>query len=103
MQWDPTSTKGPVAWFHMPTTDPKDKADLTPEERDLGMGAAISRRDFLNTVALGAGAALLGMPAPSSRGESGREPWHPWTGYPGEGDYALSNGNTWDVVSAAHG
>jgi spermidine dehydrogenase len=87
----------------MRSTDPAEKDDLTPEERDLGMGVSISRRDFLNTIALGAGAALLGTPAPSSRGESDKEPWHPWTGYPGVGDYARSNGNTWDVVSAAHG
>jgi spermidine dehydrogenase len=87
------------------------KNDLTPEERALGMGASITRRDFLNTVALGAGAALLGMPAPASRAQAGvgspaspgGDPWHPWTGYPGVGDYAASNGNTWDVVSTAHG
>lgn len=83
--------------------NPTARGALTPEERALGMGASITRRDFLNTVALGAGAALLGMPAPSARGESEKEPWHPWTGYPGVGDYARSNGNTWEVVSAAHG
>jgi len=90
------------------------KADLTPGERELGMGANITRRDFLNAVALGTGAALLGMPAPALRGRPDPGPmqpppadpgpqWHPWTGNPGVGDYAISNGNTWDVVSAAHG
>src|SRR5580700_10504432 len=109
----------PPTWFEasdrrMPDSIPPRKADLTPEERDLGMGAPITRRDFLNTVALGTGAALLGMPAPALRGQpvSGApsppagdpaSPWHPWTGNPGIGDYAISNGNTWDVVSAAHG
>jgi hypothetical protein len=39
------------------------KAHLASGERDLGMGANITRRDFLNAVALGTGAALLGMPA----------------------------------------
>jgi spermidine dehydrogenase len=79
------------------------KTELTPEERELGMGNPITRRDFLNTMALGAGAALLGMPAPAARAQSSDQPWHPWTGYPGVGDYARSNGNTWEVVSAAHG
>ena len=40
---------------------------LTAEERDLGMGAEITRRDFLNAVAIGTGAALLGTPAPAFR------------------------------------
>ena len=39
-------------------------SDLTPAERELGMDADITRRDFLNAVALGTGAALLGTPAP---------------------------------------
>ena len=38
--------------------------ELTAEERELGMDRDITRRDFLNTVALGTGAALLGAPAP---------------------------------------
>src|SRR5579883_56049 len=66
---------------------------LSPEERELGLGAGITRRDFLGTVALGTGAALLGMPPPSDS----------WTGFGGVGDYARCNGNTWPVVSAAHG
>src|SRR5215469_4626575 len=87
--------------------------DLTQAERELGMEADITRRDFLNAVAIGTGAALLGTPAPAQRGRPSTlpplpastpdEPWHPWTGYAGVGDYARSNGNTWEVVSAAHG
>src|SRR5579871_5924522 len=94
--------------------DDVSKVDLTPEERDLGMGTDITRRDFLNAVALGTGAALLGTPAPAFRGRPSTgplrpppadpgDPIHPWTGDPGIGDYKISNGNTWDVVSAAHG
>src|SRR3974390_3511960 len=89
------------------------RPSLRPEERDLGMGTDITRRDFLNAVALGTGAALLGTPAPAFRTRpvgplrppppDPGSPWHPWTGNPGIGDYAVSNGNTWDVVSAAHG
>jgi spermidine dehydrogenase len=92
---------------------PDSRADLTPEERDLGMDSDITRRDFLNAVALGTGAALLGSPAPAFRRRpvgplrpppaDPDSPWHPWTGDPGIGDYKISNGNTWDVVSAAHG
>src|SRR5580700_7275869 len=89
----------PPTWFEasdrrMPDSTQPRKADLTPEERSLGMGAPITRRDFLNTVALGTGAALLGMPAPAVLGQSAPgpmrappadagSPWHPWTGYPG--------------------
>jgi spermidine dehydrogenase len=95
------------------SSDNPSSPPLTPEERDLGMGADITRRDFLNAVALGTGAALLGTPAPAFRARPAGplrpppadpdSPWHPWTGNPGIGDYAISNGNTWEVVSAAHG
>jgi len=96
-------------------TDEREKdPELTAEERDLGMSIDITRRDFLNAVALGTGAALLNTPAPALRPRPGMpgplrppadpgSPWHPWTGNPGIGDYATSNGNTWEVVSAAHG
>ncbi len=85
--------------------------DLSAEERALGMDADITRRDFLNAVALGTGAALLGTPPPAHRKASDLiatppptdPPWHPWTGYGGVGDYARSNGNTWEVVNAGHG
>src|SRR5579862_88220 len=84
-------------------------APLSAEERELGMDTDITRRDFLNAAALGAGAALLTKSAPTmvracaeTRGPS-TAPWHPWTGYGGVGDYATSNGNTWPVVNAAHG
>src|SRR5437660_405598 len=83
---------------------------LSTEERDLGMDRNITRRDFINTVALGSGSSLLASAAPGwtqSRGAgetaTANAPWHPWTGYAGVGDYARSNGNTWDVVNAGHG
>ena len=98
----------------MSDTAKSPKTDLTREERALGMGSDITRRDFLNAAVLGTGAALLGMRAPGLRGQPDAgpprppspdpvPPWDPWTGYPGVGDYAISNGNTWDVVNAAHG
>ncbi|MFL5582588.1 MAG: NAD(P)-binding protein [Gemmatimonadaceae bacterium] len=63
----------------------------------LGMGEPITRRDFLNG-ALVAGAGLIAhgqLPAPASPAED-------WNGYGGVGDYRHSNGNTYEVMSAAH-
>jgi len=73
---------------------------------DLGMDAAITRRDFVNGVLVGAGAALL-WPRAAALAEStalSLEPsGSPWTGYGGVGDYRWSNGNTEAVINAAHG
>jgi spermidine dehydrogenase len=55
----------------------------------------IIRRDFLNRTLLGAGAALLNMPAPAFAADT-------YTGYAGMGDYARSNGDPWPVVEAGH-
>ena len=74
----------------------------TPEDRDLGLDRPITRRDFLNAAMVGAGAALLHQSPPALRSPPQAGPWHPWTGYGGVGDYARSNGNTWEVIQAAH-
>jgi spermidine dehydrogenase len=70
--------------------------------------ADITRRDFVGGTLVGAGAALLGMGSPaevraqtSSSKMTGLGP--EWTGPGGIGDYAHSNGNTHEVVNAAHG
>jgi spermidine dehydrogenase len=55
----------------------------------------IVRRDFLNFTLLGAGAALLKMPAPAFAADT-------YTGFAGVGDYARSNGDPWPVVEAGH-
>ena len=55
----------------------------------------IIRRDFLNRTLLGAGAALLRMPAPAFAADT-------YTGYAGVGDYARSNGDPWPVVEVGH-
>jgi spermidine dehydrogenase len=60
--------------------------------------ADLTRRDFIGTTLLGAGAALLSAPCPAAARELGRS----WTGYGGVGDYRSSNGNTADVVRSAH-
>ena len=69
-----------------------------PDER-LGMHEPISRRDFIEgTLVAGAGA-WLGGQMPKAVDE---RPADAWTGYGGVGDYARSNGNTYDVTSVAH-
>ena len=55
----------------------------------------IIRRDFLNRTLLGAGAALLRMPAPAFAADE-------YTGYAGVGDYARSNGDPWPIVETGH-
>lgn len=70
-----------------------------------------NRRDFVGGTLLGSGAALLGMASPLALREAqaqtvaskmtGLGP--DWTGPGGIGDYAKSNGNTHEVVNAAHG
>ncbi|MBV8742150.1 MAG: NAD(P)-binding protein [Sinobacteraceae bacterium] len=66
------------------------------EERQLGLAARITRRDFINGTLVGAGAALVDAPA------LGKTEADVFTGYGGVGDYARANGNTWPVVQAAH-
>ncbi len=56
----------------------------------------ITRRDFLNGMLLGAGALLFELPAPLRLSAESREGYGPG----GAGDYASSNGNTPDVISA---
>ena len=71
--------------------------------RQLRFNNQITRRDFVNGVAVGIGAALA---APPSRAFS--EPGGPaivdgaWYGYGGVGTYSSSHGNTPDVVNTAH-
>jgi hypothetical protein len=61
----------------------------------LGMGERICRRDFLNAAALATGSAFLSpLKLLAARDD--------WTGYGGVGDYRFSNGNTKDVMDAAH-
>jgi spermidine dehydrogenase len=59
-------------------------------------GDGIVRRDFLNYTLLGAGAALLKMPAPAFAAPD------LFTGFGGVGDYARSNGDPLPVIEAGH-
>jgi spermidine dehydrogenase len=69
-----------------------------PGDASLGMEASITRRDFLGSTLLASGAGLLSQQA-SAKSAATDE----FTGYGGLGDYATSNGNTLEVVSAGHG
>ena len=73
--------------------------------------SVVTRRDFVGGTLVGSGAALLGMASPAALREA-RAQTIPapltglgpeWTGPGGIGDYAHSNGNTHEVVNAAHG
>src|SRR5215467_8505265 len=63
----------------------------------LGMQEPIDRRDFVNSMMVASGAALLGALSPRQILAS-----DDWTGYAGVGDYARSNGNTYEVITAGH-
>ncbi|MBN9462919.1 MAG: NAD(P)-binding protein [Burkholderiales bacterium] len=81
------------------------------ETQLLGMNTPITRRDFVGSTLLGAGAALLGAAAPGAIGGASAQTVDlplsgldaGWTGPGGIGDYAKSNGNTHEVLNAAHG
>ena len=66
----------------------------------LGMNEPISRRDFINGTLAASAGLWLGGSAPSQL----VAPWmvDEWTGYGGVGEYARSNGNTYEVMTAAH-
>lgn len=72
-----------------------------PERRRLGLDAHITRRDFVNGMLVGAGAAVLSASSSTLAGTSA-DAEDTFTGYGGVGDYARANGNTWPVVQAAH-
>src|SRR5690242_7690969 len=63
----------------------------------LGTNGRILRRDFLNSTLLASGATLLGNLTPGQLLAKDL-----WTGYSGVGDYARSNGNTYEIVHAGH-
>jgi spermidine dehydrogenase len=69
----------------------------------MGLSPPVTRRDFLNGVLLGSGAALLSKPAPiTAQTAPFSAPAADWYGYGGVGDYAASHGNTPEVVARAH-
>ena len=83
---------------------------VAPTRPDALLPGSITRRDFVGGSLIGAGGALLGMAAPGAvqvaRAQTSPSPMTglgpDWTGPGGVGDYARSNGNTHEVVNAAH-
>jgi spermidine dehydrogenase len=69
-------------------------------DRALGLNQRICRRDFLNSTLLAAGGVLLGPLSPQQLLATAAH--DDWTGYGGVGDYANSNGNTLEVMTAGH-
>ena len=75
---------------------------------NVELPGGITRRDFVNSLLVGTGAALCSAPAPlgarAGAGEMLPEPdlGSDWYGYGGVGDYADSHGNTPEVVYRAH-
>src|SRR5690242_11035338 len=67
----------------------------------LGMNEPITRRDFVNAALVAGGGLWLHGRMPAGPTGSGTTA-DAWTGYGGVGDYARSNGNTFDVMNAAH-
>ena len=83
------------------------------EQKTTSVKAKITRRDFVGGALLGAGSGLLMKAAPALAGVGEKagaatKNWPPrnigpeWTGPGGLGDYASTNGNTHQVVNAAH-
>src|SRR5262245_50033197 len=83
-----------------------DKASKAAD-RALGNDQRITRRDFLGSTLLASGAQLLEPFTPAHYFAAHPEQSLPgaaedWNGYGGVGDYAGSNGNTWEVLSTGH-
>ena len=70
------------------------------------MEMPITRRDFIGSTLVGAGSTLMATRSPglsaADRPEFSALLGSEWTGPGGIGDYAASNGNTAEVVNAAH-
>jgi len=82
---------------------------MKPGDKALGMDQPICRRDFLNSTLLASGSLLLKSLSPlemmtqETSAKTGGLNESDWNGpTTGVGDYASSNGNTWNVVNAGH-
>ena len=73
-------------------------AETLAGDRALGMEAGITRRDFLGSVLLASGSALLSGVCPIELLAQDED----FTGYGGVGEYSKSNGNTFAVLEAGH-
>jgi len=82
----------------MDTSDDSRAHDASGER--LGMNEPISRRDFINSTLAASAGLWLGGRAPNQMDDASAA--DAWTGYGGIGEYARSNGNTYEVMSVAH-
>src|ERR1700747_547206 len=78
-----------------------------PEDAATCMQSSFTRRDFLGATLLASGAQLLHPFSPAQLLDQQPNAILPgatedWTGYAGVGEYAKSNGNTWEVLTAGH-
>ena len=81
------------------------------EDKLLGFDADITRRDFIGSTLIGAGAGLLYANAPglirNAQAQTLAVPLTgvgpDWTGPGGIGDYRNANGNTHEVINDGHG
>ena len=81
------------------------------EDKLLGFDADITRRDFVGSTLIGAGAGLLYANAPGLIRNAGAQTLPvpltgvgpDWTGPGGVGDYKDANGNTHEVINDGHG
>jgi spermidine dehydrogenase len=95
----------------MPTSHDDAPPPNDQNAEKLGANTEITRRDFVGSALLGSGSVLLGMASPAAvrtaAAQTTRLPMTglgpDWTGPGGIGDYGRSNGNTAEVVNAAHG
>jgi spermidine dehydrogenase len=81
------------------------KAKDYSESKRLQLDPRVTRRDFMNNTLLGAGIALLHGCGPTADRDGqapAQGPGAEWTGPGGVGEYARSNGTTWDVMESAH-
>jgi len=82
---------------------PPDHPAPSTDDDSLGVNESITRRDFLNGALLAGSAFLLDPKARLAAALPDDPPAvDPFTGYGGVGDYAKSNGNTWEVLTAGH-
>src|SRR5262245_43695886 len=78
-----------------------DRGRFDSAERDLGLDGPVTRSDFLDSSPHAVGTALVQLPPPQGRRAETLSAAD-WQGYGGIGDYAASNGNTWEAVTTAH-
>ncbi len=71
-------------------------------DKEIGLDRNITRRDFIHGSSLIVAGAVAGCSTPAAHLNDGFDVGSDWYGPGGVGDYALSHGNTPDVIKVAH-